>query len=287
MRRFLAYATALLVVLAASVGVAQSPEPENSPLDSVMRRIGPAMGRLFLAVSNGQNLEARGQIPALKKDIAEAEAFFASRKREDGVKFAKEAVAKFDALDRALAAAPAVPNADPYVGTANVNEAMKNLVGPNATGVLPNGTRQGESVGALITAGNYAQAAQKLGVIRSGIVEAEKFFTGRKEEQGIGYAKDTIAKLDSLVRMLNANPQLGQSEIVAANRELTTTCGACHTTFRTREEGGEFVLRPGTAPPLTQVAAVDAVREVQTACTSCHNSYRVNFRGALMLKGGT
>lgn len=273
MRRFTISVTAVLVAWVGAVAVAQQ-VTAPADLDATMKRVGPAAGATGKSVNSMAFADARMQIPVIRTGIMEAEAFFASKKKEDGVNFARDVLAKVDALDKALAA---VASTAPAAGVPQVSplDAPMKRVGPAAGGA-----------GKAIASMAYADARTQLGVVRTGVMEAEAFFAGRKVEDATNFAKDVLAKVDALDKILAA-PTVDQTAAQATLKEMQGACGACHTVYRVRDDAMNFVLRPGAAPTDEQRAAQGALREVQGACNACHTAYRSNMRGEWILKPGS
>ena len=274
MRRFSIYATALLVAFMATVAVAQQ-VAAPADLDGTMKRVGPATGAAAKAITSAAYNDGRTQIPMIKSGIAEAEAFFTARKKEDAVKFARDVQAKLDALDKALAAAATAdpPGKPTYEGTVDLDAAMKK-VGPAAGGA-------GKAVASMA----YADARTQLATAREGVAGAQTFFTSRNQMEGMKLAAEALAKIDALDKIL-AEPMPAQAAAHAAVKEMQGACGGCHTAFRVRDEMMNFVLKPGSAPTSAQQSAQAAMRDVQQSCANCHNAYRSNQRGEWILRPG-
>ena len=83
--------------------------PADSPLDPLMKKIGPASAAVGKALASRAWADARAQVDILRASLADVESFFAGRNTADGVKFAKEALAKIAELDEQLKA----PEVDP------------------------------------------------------------------------------------------------------------------------------------------------------------------------------
>lgn len=273
MRRFMMYATAALVASTAAVVVAQQ-VTAPADLDATMKRVGPAVGAAGKAVASKAYVDARMQIPIIRTALMEAEAFFASRKKEDAITFAKDALARVDALDKVLATAAATSAAQPPASVVDTDAAMKR-VGPAAG-----------AAGKAIASMAYADARMQLAAARTGIMEIETFFTSGNSAEGVNFARAALAKLDALDKILAA-PAVDQSAAQGAMKDLQGACGACHMVFRTGDENMNFVLKPGSVPTAEQMAAQAAMRELQGACVACHNVYRGDNRGEWILKPGS
>lgn len=104
MRRFTSLTTAVFVALIGMVALAQQ-VTAPADLDATMKRVGPAAGAANKAVMSAAYADAKAQVAIIRTGIMEAEAFFASKKREDGVKFAKDVLARVAEYDTLLSAA--------------------------------------------------------------------------------------------------------------------------------------------------------------------------------------
>jgi hypothetical protein len=103
MRRFLTYSTALLVVMAGTVAVAQKVTTPDQ-LDAVMKRVGPAQQATGKAIKSGDFAEARKQVAVVKAALGEAESFWVTNKKDDAVKMSKNVIANLTKIEEALAA---------------------------------------------------------------------------------------------------------------------------------------------------------------------------------------
>ena len=301
MQRLTVCTIALATTLVTAVVVAQRTAPA-SELDATMKRIGPAAGAAIQAMLSRAYADAQTQLSPVRTGLVEAEEFFSDARRDDGVNFAKDALAKLDALEQALASAEKMVPTPPE-GESPVDAPMKK-VGPGTT-----------EVGNNIRDRNYADAQLQLSMVRTGLMEAESFFAERETEEGVKFAKEALAKVEEL-DMLLAAETVDRGAAQVALRELQGTCFDCHDVFRARGRGGEnsgrdggggdggggdlgggdggggdlgggdggrggggqapFVLRPGSAPTPELATAQAALRELQGACTACHTTYRVS-----------
>jgi len=103
MRRSTSFATAILFALVGAVLVAQQ-VTAPADLDATMKRVGPAAGAANKAVMSAAYADAKAQVAIIRTGVMEAEAFFASKKREDGVKFAKDVLLQVAEYDKLLSA---------------------------------------------------------------------------------------------------------------------------------------------------------------------------------------
>lgn len=264
-------ALALAVALATAVTVAQQAAPA-SPLDAPMKQIGPALGTAITKMQSMAYGDARTSLADVRTRLAETEAFFAARRNgAEGVKHAKNAQAKLEAFEQSLAAAvmvmPAAPAESPL-------DPLMKKIGPASA-----------AIGKALASRAWADARTQVETARAAMAEVESFFASRNTADGVKFAKETLAKLGELDTQLAA-PDVDPGTVIATNRQVTTTCGACHTPFRIRANTN-FVLKPGSAPTPELTAARTALRDLQTACTSCHTTYRQVARGEWVLRPGT
>ena len=97
------YAAAVLCAWSAAVVGAQAPKvttPEE--LDKVMKKAGPAMQAVGKAVGAGQYAEARTQIAIVRQAVLDSQQFWIEHKREDALKFNKDALAKLDEFSKLI-----------------------------------------------------------------------------------------------------------------------------------------------------------------------------------------
>ena len=278
MRRLALCTIALAVAMTSAVTVAQQagqqavPASPASPLDATMKQMGPALGTSIKSMLSMAYTDARTPLAEVRKGLAGAEAFFATRRNSaDAVKLAKDAQAKLDAFDQSLAAAvmvvPTAPAESPL-------DPLMKKIGPASA-----------AVGKALASKAWDDARAQVDTLRAALVEVESFFATRNTADGVKFAKETLAKINELDEQLKA-PEVDPGTVIATNRQVTTACGACHTAFRIRVNNN-FVLKPGSAPSPELITARTALRELQTACTSCHTTYRQVARGEWVLRPGT
>jgi hypothetical protein len=120
MSRSVTVAVALMIAFAGLTLVAQQvTAPEQ--LDPTMKRVAAGFGGANKAIMSMAYADARKQLAAAKAAITDAENLFVVRKKDDGVKFAKDVQAGIDAVDKLLAA--------PTVDAMAVMAAMKQTQG--------------------------------------------------------------------------------------------------------------------------------------------------------------
>lgn len=97
-----------------------------------------------------------------------------------------------------------------------------------------------------ITAGNFAEAAKQLAVVRQAITDSREFWIQHKKEDAIAANKDVVAKLEAVEKLLTG-PSPDASAIGAAmKQEVGTACRSCHEKYRVRDADNNWVLKPGS-----------------------------------------
>ena len=108
------------------------------------------------------------------------------------------------------------------------------------------GPAQQALVKALV-AGNQASAKQNLLTLQQGIAEAQTFWVANKRTDAIDFSKTVLKKLDGLDKILSA-PNLDSTAALAAVQDLNKSCTDCHKVYRTTDDDGRYILKPGSVP---------------------------------------
>lgn len=98
-----------------------------------------------------------------------------------------------------------------------------------------------------IVAGNQAAAKQNLAVLQQGIAEAQTFWVANKRTDAIGFTKTVLQKLDGIDKLLSA-PTMDSTATLAAVQDLNKSCTDCHKVYRTTDDDGRYILKPGSVP---------------------------------------
>lgn len=98
-----------------------------------------------------------------------------------------------------------------------------------------------------IVAGDQAAAKSNLVTLQKGIAEAQTFWVANKRQDAIGFTKTVLTKLDSIDKLLSA-PKLDSTVALAAVQDLNKSCTECHKVYRTTDDSGHYILKPGTVP---------------------------------------
>jgi len=108
------------------------------------------------------------------------------------------------------------------------------------------GPAQQALVKALVS-GNQAVAKTNLATLKSGITEAQTFWVTNKRTDAVDFTKAVLKKLDDLDRLVSA-PTLDSTVALAAVQDLNKSCTECHKVYRTTDDDGHYILKPGSVP---------------------------------------
>jgi cytochrome c556 len=106
-------AGAALAIWTTAMVAAQMPQKITTAeqFDKVMKTVGPANAALGKALKSGAHADARTALATIRQNLVLAETFWVEKKQADAIKFSQAAIARVDALDKALGAAPVDPQA--------------------------------------------------------------------------------------------------------------------------------------------------------------------------------
>lgn len=98
-----------------------------------------------------------------------------------------------------------------------------------------------------IVAGNQAAAKQNLLTLQQGIAEAQTFWVANKRTDAIQFTRTVLRKLDGLDKLLSAQT-LDSAAALEAVKDLNQSCTDCHKVYRSTDDDGRYILKPGTVP---------------------------------------
>ena len=98
-----------------------------------------------------------------------------------------------------------------------------------------------------IVAGNQAAAKQNLVTLQQGIAEAQTFWVANKRTDAIQFTRTVLRKLDALDKLVSA-PTLDSTMALDAVKDLNQSCTDCHKVYRTTDDDGHYILKPGSVP---------------------------------------
>ena len=108
------------------------------------------------------------------------------------------------------------------------------------------GPAQQALVKALV-AGNQAAAKQNLLTLQQGIAEAQTFWVANKRTDAVEFTKTVLKKLDGLDKLVSA-PTLDSTAALTAVQDLNRSCTDCHKAYRSTDDDGRYILKPGSVP---------------------------------------
>lgn len=98
-----------------------------------------------------------------------------------------------------------------------------------------------------IVAGNQTVAKENLATLQKGIEEAQTFWVANKRTDAVAFSKTVLKKLDGIDAMLSA-PKMDSNAALAAVQDLNKSCTDCHKVYRTTDDNGHYILKPGSVP---------------------------------------
>jgi cytochrome c556 len=98
-----------------------------------------------------------------------------------------------------------------------------------------------------IVAGNQTAAKENLETLQKGIAEAQTFWVANKRTDAIEFSKTVLKKLDGIDTLLSA-PKMDSNATLAAVQDLNKSCTECHKAYRTTDDDGRYILKPGSVP---------------------------------------
>ena len=98
-----------------------------------------------------------------------------------------------------------------------------------------------------IVAGNQTTAKQNLLTLQQGIAEAQTFWVANKRADALEFSKTVLKKLDGLDKLLST-PTFDSTTALAAVQDLNKSCTDCHKVYRTTDDDGHYILKPGSVP---------------------------------------
>jgi cytochrome c556 len=108
--RFRLYVAAGLVVVTGSILVAQNVTTPEA-LDKAMKKVQPAMQAAQKALKSEAFADVKPQLATIRQVMLDSREFWVLHKKDDAIKANQDVVAKLDAVDKLLSAAPVDPAA--------------------------------------------------------------------------------------------------------------------------------------------------------------------------------
>jgi cytochrome c556 len=112
--------------------------------------------------------------------------------------------------------------------------------------------KDGPALAALVrslTSGNQAAAKMSVGQLKSALTESQQFWVSNKRPDAVQFGKTVLGKIDDVDKIVS-KPQMDAASALGAVRDLSMACNNCHKVYRTTNDDGEFILKPGSIPGL-------------------------------------
>jgi cytochrome c556 len=97
-----------------------------------------------------------------------------------------------------------------------------------------------QSLRQAVEAKNYETVGTTAGSLKGTFTKVEAFWTERKVDDAIGFAKSATKAATDLQAAATAKDD---AAVAAAAKTLTSTCGSCHTAHRERLPDGSFEIK--------------------------------------------
>ncbi len=102
------------------------------------------------------------------------------------------------------------------------------------------------ATGKAIQSGAFADAKASVATVKQALIDSDNFWTTVvKKDDAIAMSKDAIAKVTALEAALSA-PTPDPQAVLAAQKQVGGTCGACHKQYREQDANMQYQLKAGT-----------------------------------------
>jgi cytochrome c556 len=96
-----------------------------------------------------------------------------------------------------------------------------------------------------LKAESYADTRAQLAIVKQAMVDSHEFWVIHKKDDAIKTNEETVAKLETVDKLLSATP-VDTAAVQAALKEMGASCNACHKTYRARDEQNNYIIKPGS-----------------------------------------
>jgi cytochrome c556 len=131
--------------------------------------------------------------------------------------------------------------------TAAVAAAQTKLKLEDVTRVMKKAGSVQQTLVKAIQAGDQATAKTQVATLKSGIVDAQTFWSTNKRTDAVDISKTVLTKLGVLENIINA-PKIDSAAALSAIQDMNRSCTDCHKVYRTTDEDGHYILKPGSIP---------------------------------------
>ena len=97
-----------------------------------------------------------------------------------------------------------------------------------------------------IGSGDFAEGAKQYGIAKQAIEDSREFWVLNKKDDAIAANKETVTKMDAVLKMLTGPAPDAQAIGAALKQEVGPACRQCHEKYRVRDAENNWVLKPGS-----------------------------------------
>ena len=97
-----------------------------------------------------------------------------------------------------------------------------------------------------IGSGDFAEGAKQYGIAKQAIEDSREFWVLNKKDDAIAANKETVTKMDAVLKMLTGPTPDAQAIGAALKQEVGPACRQCHEKYRVRDADNNWVLKPGS-----------------------------------------
>ena len=97
-----------------------------------------------------------------------------------------------------------------------------------------------------IGSGNFAEGAKQYALVKKALDDSREFWVTHKKDDAISINKETVGKVEEVLKMLAAPSPDGMAVQMAMKQGVGPSCRMCHEKYRVRDAENNWVLKPGS-----------------------------------------
>jgi len=97
-----------------------------------------------------------------------------------------------------------------------------------------------------IGSGDFAEGAKQYGIAKQAIEDSREFWVLNKKDDAIAANKETVTKMDAVLKLLTGPSPDAQAIGAALKQEVGPACRQCHEKYRVRDADNNWILKPGS-----------------------------------------
>ncbi len=132
-----------------------------------------------------------------------------------------------------VALAGTVATAQKVMNPEQLDAAMKRIVAANGAAQK------------AIKSEAYADARTQVAAVKQALMDAQNFWEMNKKQDAVEIGNAAIAGMTAVEEALSASSP-SMEAVMAAMKQATGNCGACHKQYRVQNEDKTYSLKPGT-----------------------------------------